>query len=75
MTTWDVSNTCEGAFKEDDNGTVFQGPNVKRRERLDCQFRREKVASSLRVYEGIATAITKLTELYRGRGCSCWVDQ
>ena len=31
MTSWAVSNTCEGALKETVNPIVFQGPNAKGR--------------------------------------------
>ena len=58
MTSWGVSNTCEGAFKKTENPIVFQGPNAKSREGLDFQFGREKVASARGTYEGITTAVS-----------------
>ena len=58
MTSWAVSNTCEGAFKETENIVVFQGPKAKSREEFDFQFGRETVASARRAYERITTAVS-----------------
>ena len=58
MTSWAVSNTCEDAFKQTDNRTVFQGPNAKSKEELGFQCGREMVASARAAYKGITTAVS-----------------
>ena len=58
MTSWAVPKTSEGALKETDNPTIFQGSNARAKEVLYFYFWREKVESACRAREGITTAAT-----------------
>ena len=63
--SWSISNTCDEALKMTSDPIIFQGPNKRSREELECQFGPTKVAAARRAFEGIAAAITNSSHTHK----------